>query len=1595
MFLCVIFLCLCITGTVYGSPNSLKDPYICGPPSCAASEKFKYLLDIIYHYEYKVNVETYFAGSSNNRSTLYVKAETKIQFITPCEGFLQLTDVTLIDQDENYPVERAEKFIHALSLYDLRFAFHDGIISEVCPEPEEEDWVLNFKRAILALYQNSMKRFDINFKGIEQDIHGTCNVDYTVRGQENTSLILVKTRDLSQCTNRYKYMSILQTVRYDFQSKFQTWPVLKSESKCRITVDHHIYKAVSCRERHLFEPFSGKNSGAMTTVVQDLVLLREVNKTDTEVIESQPKAWAVIPRRANLLHHHLVYVGDDTGGLKSARDVLKLLCMVKDTTTDHHSLNVDENMDSGSTVGLWGRLVRSARPLHYPALAQLLSRAPSICKSATKHILDALPYIASPGSVELIKDMIMKNEVDEETRQEWLMSMAMIPRPKLQMLESMLELLQKQKNDKVISFTVSSMVHSYCKHSGKELRECCEEEIPNAILMEFETIVQEIAKKGVIKTREDRKNIKVAIKALGNIGGFRKEFGDVLMNIIGDSFVPVPVRLGAVDAFRRTNCDETREYFLETFRADYMNLEVRLASYLQVMKCPDLGTLRKIFHTLQDEPVNQVTTFVWSHLKNLAESSLPSRVEIQGLLSGNQIPHLEDSPDFRMYSRNYEQGVFFDQYNAGGNYEANVIFTPDSYIPRSFSLNLTVDMFGESINLFEMKARGEGFESYFERYFGNNGPLNKNKLTEKISNMRFFRSTNEADEVREKIDNLEYKNEALKHRFPMAELGIKVFGNEISYWNAEGDEEIMKSLARMNPQIRVLEILSGKEISYNKASLFLDTTFSVPTGAGLPMNMNLMGTSYVNTKMSGTVNDKYTQSGNLDFEGKLRPSYVNTKMSGTVNDKYTQSGNLDFEGKLRPSYVNTKMSGTVNDKYTQSGNLDFEGKLRPSYVNTKMSGTVNDKYTQSGNLDFEGKLRPSYVNTKMSGTVNDKYTQSGNLDFEGKLRPSYVNTKMSGTVNDKYTQSGNLDFEGKLRPSYVNTKMSGTVNDKYTQSGNLDFEGKLRPSYVNTKMSGTVNDKYTQSGNLDFEGKLRPSYVNTKMSGTVNDKYTQSGNLDFEGKLRPSYVNTKMSGTVNDKYTQSGNLDFEGKLRPSYVNTKMSGTVNDKYTQSGNLDFEGKLRPSYVNTKMSGTVNDKYTQSGNLDFEGKLRPSYVNTKMSGTVNDKYTQSGNLDFEGKLRPSYVNTKMSGTVNDKYTQSGNLDFEGKLRPSYVNTKMSGTVNDKYTQSGNLDFEGKLRPSYVNTKMSGTVNDKYTQSGNLDFEGKLRPSYVNTKMSGTVNDKYTQSGNLDFEGKLRPSVAVNIAATMSVDAGGLSSSGIRVNWRLYTATAVEAKLSIRGLAMLKLDLSLPIDKQEIFAAKSELIILHGDKEQQQQGLNKNRIEQNTCSWSTFDKAIGIKMCASYQFPNMTNLRNAPYFLMSGPAKYILSLEKADPTANTYAFQYRWDKNETSNVVSFSFDTPDSKEKRMINAVLSLSNTSSTALLTLQSEKSTLIAKAMYRNMPYDKSLSASLDVDGRKQFDTVMSVKRHDIKYGFVWIPHAYWVVDNERVAELSGE
>lgn len=103
-------------------------------------------------------------------------------------------------------------------MFFFRFAFHDGAIAEVCPEQDEPNWVLNFKRGLLSMFQNTMRRFDMDHHVTEIDVNGVCKTDYLLNGAQESSLLIDKYKDITSCQNRYKYHSILQTTPYIFRS---------------------------------------------------------------------------------------------------------------------------------------------------------------------------------------------------------------------------------------------------------------------------------------------------------------------------------------------------------------------------------------------------------------------------------------------------------------------------------------------------------------------------------------------------------------------------------------------------------------------------------------------------------------------------------------------------------------------------------------------------------------------------------------------------------------------------------------------------------------------------------------------------------------------------------------------------------------------------------------------------------------------------------------------------------------------------------------------------------------------------------------------------------------------------------------------------------------------------------------------------------------------------------------------------------------------------------------------------------------------------------------------------------------------------------
>jgi hypothetical protein len=172
-----------------------------------------------------------------------------------------------------------------------------------------------------------------------------------------------------------------------------------------------------------------------------------------------------------------------------------------------------------------------------------------------------------------------------------------------------------------------------------------------------------------------------------------------------------------------------RRDILSLFRNKDEDSELRIAAYLAVMECPSNSVLALVKQTLESEEINQVGSFVWSHLTNLMEASSPHKQEIRAILEDDALKR-EFDMDKRKFSRNYEGSVFLEKLNTGATLESNLIWSSKSFIPRSAMVNLTVDLFGQSVNLFEVGGRVEGLEYFMESYFGPNGYFSDNTVSE-------------------------------------------------------------------------------------------------------------------------------------------------------------------------------------------------------------------------------------------------------------------------------------------------------------------------------------------------------------------------------------------------------------------------------------------------------------------------------------------------------------------------------------------------------------------------------------------------------------------------------------------------------------------------------------------------------------------------------------------------------------------------------------------------------------------------------------------------------------------------------------------------
>lgn len=304
-----------------------------------------------------------------------------------------------------------------------------------------------------------------------------------------------------------------------------------------------------------------------------------------------------------------------------------------------------------------------------------------------------------------------------------------------------------------------------------------------------------------------------------------------------------------------------------------------------------------------------VLSFVWTHLTNLQESTSSWRTDVREMLRDNHLAN-KFRTDVRKFSRNYETSFYSDVLDSGATVDSNVVFSTKSYLPRSATLNLTLDLFGESVNVFEVGTRMEGFESIVENLFSKKGLFPDESMEKLLYSMRT--ANDETNEVIQTFSE-QFTKDIVKQ--PQGTMYARIFGNELYLTQFNSLSKFVDQKVPEKSSLKYLtdslsSLFTNKKVDYTKSFRFLNSKYMMPTILGLPLRLEVNGTASLGIELSTDVdltNVFKTRSGNLILS--CNPSTVVQIDGKMIVDAYFTEAGVETKGSLSSNtYLDTKMT---------------------------------------------------------------------------------------------------------------------------------------------------------------------------------------------------------------------------------------------------------------------------------------------------------------------------------------------------------------------------------------------------------------------------------------------------------------------------------------------------------------------------------------------------------------------------------------------------------------------------------------------------------------------------------------------------------------
>ncbi|XP_046905722.1 apolipoprotein B-100-like isoform X3 [Hypomesus transpacificus] len=660
-------------------------------PTCLVAKRFQNFRRYVYNYEAETHNGVHGATSLKNGPKVYCKVE--IDVVQTCNFIVRtsecsLSEVAAVDSVGSpvyEPSTNAETFQFAMEKNPLKVMVEGETGVKLFPEENEPTTILNIKRGIVSALLVPSLKVEKNMK--MATLHGVCDTDNTVNARENVVTDLTLTRDLSRCDRFTAQKDHTSPLALISGMHFPLSKLISSTQTCNYQFSNeesHILSG-ACTEKHIFLPFSHQNEYGVSTVVKQILTLVESENINDRVFD---------PIEANLKFLPMETV-EEKNPVQTKDSII---------ATIGELTSLSQTNQGHQRASTFQKLVMQLRGLKAEVMSDAVVHMMDVSGALT---WQALAQCGTPECSSTMLQVLRTFDVDAMEVDAAVYALGLIPNPSRLLVKDMLAMAQ-YKQSKPIMYALSNVVRKLYQAEGK-------------VTPEIIAVSEFMASILGSDCAGEKEMTFLTLRVVGNMGE-AMEAADAsvkttLVKCMRQPATTLSVQLAAIQAFRRMSVtNEVRSNLQRVSQYAKGAVQKRLAAYLILMRAPEESDLELVKKVLTQDQNMQVKAFVASHIYNIISSKDPETQKmakkILDVMGENDV-----TTDFDYTkSRNYkiETGANYMQTDMRGN----MVFDPTSQLPREVMLEMTLNAFGYSMDMWEVGMEGKGFEPTIEALFG-------------------------------------------------------------------------------------------------------------------------------------------------------------------------------------------------------------------------------------------------------------------------------------------------------------------------------------------------------------------------------------------------------------------------------------------------------------------------------------------------------------------------------------------------------------------------------------------------------------------------------------------------------------------------------------------------------------------------------------------------------------------------------------------------------------------------------------------------------------------------------------------------------------